>query len=144
MIPMKGAGLTEGNPFPAQTVDCFPSPPHPLAPLMPVLKNHRTRPVEIAPGVFRKVIHLDGLMTAIIDFTNGPWTEPEPRHTHPHEQSSYVAKGELMVFIGDEEHRLEEGDAFTVPSNVPHTVKILSPEVRLVDSFQPIREDFLK
>jgi mannose-6-phosphate isomerase-like protein (cupin superfamily) len=111
--------------------------------IMPVLKNSLTPSTETAPGVYRKFIHLDGLLTAIIDFTNGPWTEPEPRHNHPHEQTSYVAKGELMVFIGDEEHKLEEGDIFTVPSNVPHTVQILSREARLIDSFQPVREDFL-
>ena len=110
---------------------------------MPVLKDQESTAQEIAPGVFRKFIHLNGLMTAIIDFKNGPWEEPEPRHHHPHEQTSYVAKGELIVYIGDEEHHLQAGDIFYVPSNVPHTVKILSKEVRLIDNFNPIREDFL-
>jgi len=110
---------------------------------MPILKDKSTSAVEIAPGVFRKFIHLDNLMTAIIDFKNGPWDEPEPRHSHPHEQTSFVAKGELIVYIGEEEYQLEEGDVFYVPADVPHTVKILSKEVRLVDNFSPVREDFL-
>jgi len=110
---------------------------------MPILRDKNSSATEISPGVFRKFIHLDGLMTAIIDFKNGPWTEPEPRHAHPHVQISYVAKGEVLVFIGEEEHRIEEGDIFTVPPNVPHTVMILSGEARLVDSFHPVREDFL-
>ena len=110
---------------------------------MPILSDSNTQSKEIAPGVFRKFIHLDKLMTAIIDFTNGPWKEPEPRHSHPHEQTSYVAKGELIVYIGEEEHRLTAGDIFYVPSDVPHTVQILSKEVRLIDNFNPIREDFL-
>ncbi|MEM9858388.1 MAG: cupin domain-containing protein, partial [Bacteroidota bacterium] len=91
---------------------------------MPILEDKNSQATEIAPGVFRKFIHLDRLMTAIIDFTNGPWDEPEPRHAHPHEQTSYVAKGELIVYIGEEEHRLTAGDIFYVPSDVPHTVKI--------------------
>jgi len=111
---------------------------------MPILKDASNTFTEISPGVFRKFIHLNDLMTAIIDFKNGPWEEPEPPHSHPHEQTSYVAKGRLKVYIGKEEFELEEGDIFCVPSNVPHTVKILSKEVRLIDNFNPIREDFIK
>lgn len=111
---------------------------------MPILQDKTSPSTEIASGVFRKFIHLDKLMTAIIDFTNGPWDEPEPHHSHPHEQTSYVAKGELMVYIGEEEHHIQEGDVFYVPSNVPHTVHILSKEVRLIDNFSPVSEDFLK
>ena len=110
---------------------------------MPILQDKTTTSTEIAPGVFRKFIHLDNLMTAVIDFTNGPWDKPEPPHSHPHEQTSYVAKGELMVYIGEEEYHIQEGDVFYVPSNVPHTVKVLSKTARLVDTFNPIREDFL-
>jgi mannose-6-phosphate isomerase-like protein (cupin superfamily) len=111
---------------------------------MPVHLDKSEKGTEISPGVFRRFIHLDKLMTAVIDFTNGPWEKPEPPHSHPHEQTSYVAKGKLMVYIGDEEYELEQGDIFYVPGNVPHTVKILSKEVRLVDNFSPIREDFIK
>lgn len=111
---------------------------------MPVLIDKTTNATEISPGVFRKYIYLNNLMTAIIDFTNGPWDEPEPPHSHPHEQTCYVARGKLVVYIGDEESKLEEGDMFYVPSNVPHTVKILTKQVRLIDSFNPIREDFIK
>ena len=110
---------------------------------VPILKDKLTTAREISPGVFRKFVHLENLMTAIIDFTNGPWAQPEPPHAHPHEQTTYVAKGELIDYIGNEEYHLEEGDLFFVPSNVPHTVKILSKNVRLIDSFNPIRTDFL-
>jgi len=110
---------------------------------MPILKDRLTPPTETTSGVYRKIIHLNGLLTAIIDFKNGPWPEPDPPHAHPHEQTSYVAKGELMVFIGEDAHKLEEGDTFAIPSNVPHSVQILSRKARLIDSFQPVREDFL-
>jgi hypothetical protein len=33
---------------------------------------------------------------------------------------------------------------FTAPSDVPHCIQTLSQHVRLIDTFSPIREDFLK
>jgi unsaturated pyranuronate lyase len=50
----------------------------------------------------------------------------------------------LILVMGKKKPRLSAGDLFTVPANVPHAVQTLSPHVRLVDAFNPIREDFLK
>ena len=88
--------------------------------------------------------HTDRLMTVVIDFNDGPTAEPDPPHSHPHEQMSYVVAGELIVHIGDDTAQLGPGDMFTVPPDVPHTVQLLSGHVRLVDCFTPLREDFLK
>jgi quercetin dioxygenase-like cupin family protein len=38
---------------------------------------------------------------------------------------------------------LKEGDLFAIPSGIPHTVKTLTPVVRIIDSFTPLRKDFL-
>jgi hypothetical protein len=38
---------------------------------------------------------------------------------------------------------LKAGDMFEVPSGKLHTIKLLTEKARLVDSFSPIREDFL-
>ena len=109
----------------------------------PKAKNLATQ--EIKPGVFRTLTYTSNLMLAIIDFTNGPWDEPEPYHSHPHEQASYVAEGEVIFYCeGEEERHLKPGDTFAVPSGKKHTVKVLTKSARLVDSFNPIREDFLK
>jgi quercetin dioxygenase-like cupin family protein len=88
--------------------------------------------------------HTDKLMMVVIDFDDGPTSEPDPPHSHPHEQMSYVVSGELIAFIGDEQERLGPGDMFTVPPEVPHSVQLLTSHVRLVDCFTPLREDFLK
>jgi quercetin dioxygenase-like cupin family protein len=98
---------------------------------------------QIANGVFRKVVHLEQLMMVVIDFTGGPMNEPDPPHHHVHEQITYVAKGRLKFFIEDSETELREGDTITIPSGKKHTIQTLTPEVRLIDSFSPIREDFL-
>jgi len=99
----------------------------------------------IREGIYRSVIYTQNLMTAIIDFTNGPWENADPFHSHVHEQVTYVAKGEIIFYCENQpEVHLKEGDVFAVPSGMKHTVKILTKEVRLVDSFTPIREDFFK
>ena len=76
---------------------------------------------------------------------NGPMAQPDPPHSHPAEQISYVAIGECDVYIGDRPvQHLKTGDIFAVPSNVPHTVKSTTKQLRLVDSFTPIRADFIR
>jgi len=102
-------------------------------------------PYEIVrEGLQRKIIHTDNLMTVMIDFTDGPWDKPEPPHSHPHEQTSYVAEGEIIFFCeGEADQHLKAGDMFAAPSGRPHTVQLLTKKVRLVDSFNPVREDFL-
>jgi quercetin dioxygenase-like cupin family protein len=83
-------------------------------------------------------------MVVVVDFNDGPAAQPDPPHSHPHEQASYVAAGELILHMGGAQTRLKEGDLFTVPSGVPHAVQTLTPHVRIVDAFSPVREDFLK
>ena len=98
----------------------------------------------IAPGRERYLAHTDNLMVVVIDFTDGPQEQPDPPHSHPHEQVTYVAEGEVMFFINDQPHKLSVGDMITVPPDAPHTIQLLASKVRLVDTFNPIREDFLE
>ncbi|MCW9706594.1 cupin domain-containing protein [Fodinibius salsisoli] len=111
---------------------------------MPVLKFDETPAEQLKEGVERKIIHTDELMTVLIDFTNGPWSEPEPPHSHPHEQTCYVAEGKIILFCeGEEDQHLKAGDMFYIPSGKEHTIQLLTEKVRLIDSFTPLREDFL-
>ena len=98
---------------------------------------------QIAPGMNRKVVNLNNIMMVVADFTNGPQVQPDPPHSHPHEQLTFVAEGELNVFIDGKKTHLKKGDIFTAPGGVPHCIQTLSPYVRLIDTFSPIREDFL-
>jgi quercetin dioxygenase-like cupin family protein len=110
---------------------------------MGIVKQSETASKAIAKGRTRFWARTDRLMTAVIDFSDGPAGIPDPPHTHPHEQITYVAEGEIYLSIGDEQHHLRSGDLFTVPGNVPHSVQPLTDKVRLVDTFTPVREDFL-
>jgi quercetin dioxygenase-like cupin family protein len=111
---------------------------------MPVLKFKESKGSIVKPGVDRRLIHGHDLMMVVIDFDNGPWTEPEPPHNHVHEQTTYVAEGELIFFCeGEPDQKLTAGDMFCVPSNKKHTIQLLSEKARLIDSFNPIRTEFL-
>jgi unsaturated pyranuronate lyase len=111
---------------------------------MPVLKSADQKPATIRPGVRRTLIHVNNLMMTIIEFSNGPWDEPEPYHNHVHEQITYVAEGELMFLCeGETDQRLKAGDLFSVHSNKMHTIKLISKSCKLIDSFTPIRKEFL-
>jgi quercetin dioxygenase-like cupin family protein len=106
------------------------------------MKRYPETPVR--EGLSRSLIHTDQLMMAVLDFSDGPWEEPEPYHSHPHEQISYVVDGEIIFYCeGEPEQYLRSGDTVAVDSGLEHTIKLLSPSARLVDCFTPIREDFL-
>ncbi len=112
---------------------------------MPVLKFKDIPYQKVKEGLQRKIISTSNLMTVLIDFSNGPWEEPEPPHSHSHEQISYVVSGEIIFYCeGGEDQHLVSGDMFAVPSGKMHTIKLLTKEVRLIDSFTPVREDFLE
>lgn len=111
---------------------------------MPVLKYDEAQAEQVAPGLVRRKVHTPNLMTVVVDFSNGPQQQPDPAHSHLHEQTCYLASGEILFFLeGEEPQHLKAGDMFYVPSNKLHSIQLLTKEARLVDSFNPIREDFL-
>lgn len=111
---------------------------------MSVIKYSEAKVSKVSNTIERRLIHTSNLLTAIVDYYGGPATEPDPYHCHPHEQTSYIAEGEILFFIENETPvRLNAGDLFAVPSGKKHAIQLLSPTARLIDSFNPVREDFL-
>jgi mannose-6-phosphate isomerase-like protein (cupin superfamily) len=110
---------------------------------MPVYKEKETLPEKLSDTFERRISCLKDLMVVVCDFTNGPASQPDPPHSHPHEQITYVAEGELLFFLGSEKFHLTRGDVVTVPSGIPHCIQTISSHVRLIDSFSPVRGDFL-
>ena len=64
-------------------------------------------------------------------------------HQHPHTQCTYVASGRFVVSIGEEKIVLKAGDGYYVAPNLPHGCVWLEAGV-LIDTFTPMREDFMK
>ena len=112
---------------------------------MPVLKTENASITQVREGLSRRLAYTENLMMVVIDFTDGPWAEPEPLQNHVHEQVTYVADGEIFFFCeGEKEQRLKAGDIFLVPSNKKHGIQLLTRTAKLIDCFAPIREDFIK
>ena len=112
---------------------------------MPVLKVSEFPSTTIKEGVQRRLIYTEELMTAVIDFAGGPWEQPDPPHSHVHEQITYLAEGEIIFFCeGEQEQHLKPGDMFAVPSGKEHTIQLLTKTAKLIDSFTPLREEFLR
>lgn len=110
---------------------------------MSVLKYDKAPVKQIRDGAERRLGHTENLMVVVIDFYDGPKDRPDPLHSHPHEQVSYVAAGEVLFVMDGQEVHLGPGDLFLVPSGRPHSIQQLTEHVRLVDCFTPIRKDFL-
>jgi quercetin dioxygenase-like cupin family protein len=63
-------------------------------------------------------------------------------HQHIHSQGSYVESGVFEVVIDDEKKILQQGDVFFIPPSIDHSVIALEEGI-LVDSFNPMRSDFI-
>ncbi len=87
----------------------------------------------------RKVVTLGNVMCVLFRLKKGA---DAPPHAHPHEQMSTVLEGRLIAHIGDETKQLGPMEGYCVPPDVPHKVTVLEDCI-LMDSFSPIREDFL-
>jgi quercetin dioxygenase-like cupin family protein len=98
-------------------------------------------PIEaVAKGLRRQIMGYDSdIMLVRVDFDKDGIGEP---HTHPHQQVSYVVSGNFEVTINDKSEILGPGDAFIVPSNALHGAVCLEAGT-LIDTFSPLREDFL-
>ena len=67
-----------------------------------------------------------------------------PYHQHENEQITYILKGALKFWVGDDRQVVvvHEGEVLHIPSNVPHEAEALE-DCLDVDVFSPPREDWL-
>jgi quercetin dioxygenase-like cupin family protein len=66
-----------------------------------------------------------------------------PEHSHPNEQSGYLVRGRLRLYVGSKSKVMEPGDSWCVPTDVKHKVDVLEDSVA-VEVFSPRREDYIK
>lgn len=94
---------------------------------------------ELAPGVRMDPLFGEGAMLNLLDFAPGARV---PAHSHPHEQLGMVVDGELVLAIAGVEHRLGPGDAYQIPGGVEHAAWTGAAACRVLDVFQPVREEY--
>jgi quercetin dioxygenase-like cupin family protein len=67
-----------------------------------------------------------------------------PEHSHPHEQIGTILKGSLELSIGEDSRIVVPGQAWVIPSDVPHRGKNLEAPAEIIEVFSPPREDLVK
>ena len=110
---------------------------------MSVVRRSEITPESSGEGRGRYLAYSKDMMLVVLEVDDGPRDEPDPPHSHPHQQISYVAEGELLFFLGGTPHEVEAGDLIVIPPDVPHTIQPRTRRVKLIDAFHPVREDFL-
>lgn len=106
---------------------------------MPISRGAGVTSVDMMPGVSRKVM-TDGEKMMLVEVTLDAGAVV-PMHTHPHEQTGYVARGKMRFEIGGETTELGPGDSWMIPGGVPHEATAIEACV-VLDIFSPPREDF--
>ncbi|MBV5348487.1 cupin domain-containing protein [bacterium] len=66
-----------------------------------------------------------------------------PEHSHPNEQTSYLIKGKIRLFVGNTVRELAQGDSWNIAKEMRHRAEILEDSVA-IEVFSPVREDYLK
>lgn len=94
---------------------------------------------ETVPGITMRPISGERLMMCLVDLLPNAVL---PDHHHPHEQGGVVLDGELNLTIDGVAKRLEPGDGFIIPGDVPHSAVAGPDGARTLDVFTPPREDF--
>ncbi len=90
----------------------------------------------------RKLITGDRTMLAHVILKKGCVV---PRHSHDNEQFTYILKGSLRFWIGEDEKEtlvIRTGEVLHIPSNVPHKAEALEDTLDM-DIFTPPRQDWL-
>jgi len=91
-------------------------------------------------GVSRKFLGYDNqIMMVSVKFDKGALGSP---HQHFHTQATYVVSGKFEFEIDGVKQIVEAGDGVYIEPNLLHSAICLE-EGQLIDTFSPVREDFL-
>ncbi|MGE5396494.1 MAG: cupin domain-containing protein [Chitinophagales bacterium] len=93
------------------------------------------------PGIYRRTL-VHGSRTLMTEFLLEKGADL-PSHQHPQEQTGYLVSGQMILVIGDQEHKVGPGDSWAIPGGVEHRAEVLEDSVAL-EVFSPVREDYLQ
>jgi quercetin dioxygenase-like cupin family protein len=92
-----------------------------------------------AEGVELRILHGERMTVAFFTLAAGSGV---PEHTHDHEQIGTVLSGEMELTIGGEKRVVTSGQAYHIPSQVPHAGACLKGPAEVIEIFAPVREDW--
>lgn len=95
---------------------------------------------KLGGGVSRKFLGYDNqIMMVLVKFDEGALGAP---HQHFHTQSTYCVSGKFEFEIDGEKQVVKAGDGVYIEPNLLHSAVCLEEGI-LIDTFSPVREDFL-
>ena len=103
---------------------------------MQPIKN--IKPKELVPGITGYYAHGNSMTFGYVELKAG---SNVPMHQHVQEQITYILEGELDMLIGGKACLLTHGMYYVIPSNTPHSA-IAKTDCKLIDAFNPVREDY--
>src|SRR5918993_1272935 len=103
------------------------------------VRRSQVPPFSPAPGIQIQPVIGESLMTC--------WIAMEPgaivaEHSHVNEQLGVVVEGSVSITAAGETREMVVGDAYLVPSDLPHHGVAGADGVLLVETFVPIREEY--
>ena len=96
-------------------------------------------PHELAPGVRMYPIIGEGAMLNVVELDPGSIV---PLHSHPHEQLGLVLAGFVTMTIDGVAHPCGPDATYVIPGGVEHGAVAGPQGCRVIDVFQPVREDY--
>ena len=96
-------------------------------------------PHMVFDGITARVVEGERMTMGVVELAPGAAL---PEHHHENEQLGFVIAGALTMTIGAEKRELHAGDAYAIPSHVPHDA-VAGPEgATVADVFAPVRADW--
>ncbi len=105
------------------------------------VRRSEVPPFSPAPGIQIQPVIGESLMTCWITMEPGAIVA---EHSHINEQLGVVVEGSVSITAAGETREMVVGDAYIVPSDLPHHGVAGADGVLLVETFVPIREEYAK
>jgi quercetin dioxygenase-like cupin family protein len=97
------------------------------------------RATEMLPGIDRRAVWLGGVMLTFFTFQPNAIV---PEHAHKNEQITVVTRGAMEFSLNGSIRTLRAGEGVCIPSQTPHSARILDEETEAYDAWSPPREDY--
>jgi unsaturated pyranuronate lyase len=94
---------------------------------------------RIWDGVHGRVVHGERLSFSVVELDADSVV---PEHSHEQEQLGMVLTGSLSFRVGGETQELGPGATWSIPSNLPHEVRVGPDGAVVIDVFAPTRDDW--
>ena len=95
--------------------------------------------LDLAAGVRAYPLIGEGAMLNLVDLEPGATVA---LHSHPHEQLGVVLAGEITMTVDGVDHVCGPTDGYVIPGGHEHAARAGSAGCRVIDVFQPVREDY--